>query len=76
MAVQQAFLGQARPFVELSLALWRPAHRLLEIPGTKCEDTILVQDTHNEVITNARDWPMLEVESDGVKYQRPDFLVK
>lgn len=50
---------------------WNPS-----IAGTKSEDTILVHDTHNEFITKAREWPMLEVEVGGVKYERCDILVR
>jgi len=50
---------------------WNPS-----ITGTKSEDTFLVQSDTNEIITEAREWPMIEVEAGGVKYQRPDILVR
>ena len=50
---------------------WNPS-----IAGTKSEDTILVHDTHNEFITSARHWPMIEIEVGGITYERPDILVQ
>ena len=50
---------------------WNPS-----IAGTKSEDTILVHSTHNELITKAQEWPMIEVEVGDATYERPDILVR
>ena len=49
---------------------WNPS-----ITGTKCEDTLLVLEDHNELITQAPDWPQIEVECEHMSIQRPDILV-
>ena len=50
---------------------WNPS-----ISGVKSEDTILVGETENEVITKMEDWPPIEVSVYGIKYQRPAILQK
>jgi hypothetical protein len=50
---------------------WNPS-----ITGTKSEDTILATSTGPEIITPARDWPMVSVEGDDGAWQRPDILVR
>jgi Xaa-Pro dipeptidase len=50
---------------------WNPS-----ITGTKSEDTILVTESGPEVLSPARDWPMLTVEYQGQKLARPDILVR
>ena len=50
---------------------WNPS-----ITGTKSEDTILATNEGPEVITAARDWPMVSVEGDEGVWQRPDILVR
>lgn len=50
---------------------WNPS-----IAGTKSEDTILVQDDGVEVLTLAKDWPMVDVETPGGKIQRCNILVR
>lgn len=50
---------------------WNPS-----ITGTKSEDTILVTESGPEVLSPARDWPMLTVEHQGQKIARPDILVR
>ena len=49
---------------------WNPS-----ITGTKSEDTLLVLPDHNELITQAPDWPQIEVECDEFSLERPDILV-
>jgi hypothetical protein len=49
---------------------WNPS-----VTGTKSEDTIIsLGDTH-EIISQARDWPMINVEIEGREILRPDILV-
>jgi antitoxin VapB len=48
---------------------WNPS-----ITGTKSEDTFLVGDRENEVLTGMRDWPTIRVEVDGQTFQRPAIL--
>lgn len=49
---------------------WNPS-----ITGTKSEDTVLITDGAPEVLSAARDWPMLEAEHRGQTIARPDILV-
>jgi Xaa-Pro aminopeptidase len=48
---------------------WNPS-----IAGTKSEDTILVGDESNEVLTAIENWPMLWVTVDGREIARPAIL--
>jgi len=48
---------------------WNPS-----ITGTKSEDTILVGQNGNEVLTAISGWPMLSVQADGQTIQRPAIL--
>jgi antitoxin VapB len=48
---------------------WNPS-----IAGTKSEDTILVGADGNEILTQIPDWPLIEVEVDGVTIPRPATL--
>jgi antitoxin VapB len=48
---------------------WNPS-----ITGTKSEDTILVGEDGNDVITDIPGWPMLTVSVDGQSWQRPAVL--
>jgi len=50
---------------------WNPS-----ITGTKSEDTILATTKGPEILTAARDWPMLEAHCDGETVFRPDILVR
>ncbi|CCQ98122.1 hypothetical protein CULT_80015 [[Clostridium] ultunense Esp] len=50
---------------------WNPA-----ILGLKSEDTILVGEKENEVLTHTGSWVYLEMEQDGKRYLRPDILVR
>lgn len=49
---------------------WNPS-----ITGTKSEDTILVLEDRNEIISSTSDWPKIEVEIRGSILLRPDVLV-
>lgn len=49
---------------------WNPS-----ISGTKSEDTILVLEQGNEVITHTGNYPYLQVESGGKAILRPDILI-
>jgi Xaa-Pro aminopeptidase len=48
---------------------WNPS-----ITGTKSEDTILVGDESNEVLTSIDGWPTLTVTVDGQEHTRPAIL--
>jgi Xaa-Pro aminopeptidase len=48
---------------------WNPS-----ITGTKSEDTILVGETDNEVLTGSEGWPLLSVRVDGQEFHRPAIL--
>jgi antitoxin VapB len=48
---------------------WNPS-----VTGTKSEDTILVSEENNEIITGIAGWPMLSVEVAGQALQRPAVL--
>jgi Xaa-Pro aminopeptidase len=50
---------------------WNPS-----ITGSKSEDTILAAMDGPEVITVARDWPMVKVRWNGRVIARPDVLVR
>lgn len=49
---------------------WNPS-----ITGTKSEDTIQIGESANEIITTVPGWPTIDVDIDGVIYQRPDIMV-
>ncbi len=48
---------------------WNPS-----ITGTKSEDTILVGETENPVLTAISGWPTLLVQVDGKTFERPAIL--
>jgi antitoxin VapB len=50
---------------------WNPS-----ITGTKSEDTILVQENKTEIITPVFNWPIIDIEIEGMVYKRPDILEK
>lgn len=60
-STQPILLGQAYA--------WNPS-----ITGVKSEDTILVGEQDNEVITQMKDWPVMEVEVEGRRMKRPAIL--
>ncbi|MFU8772374.1 MAG: aminopeptidase P family protein, partial [Anaerolineales bacterium] len=59
---QQVFSGQAYA--------WNPT-----ISGVKSEDTILVGEDRNQVLTAIPDWPAIRVTVGGIEIERPDILV-
>jgi len=61
-SVEPVTLGQA--------FAWNPS-----ITGTKCEDTILVAPSGNDVLTAIEGWPMISAVADGATLARPDVLV-
>ena len=48
---------------------WNPS-----ITGVKSEDTILIKEHGNEILTAIQDWPMLEAHVDGQTFLRPAIL--
>lgn len=50
---------------------WNPS-----IKGVKSEDTIIVNETENEIITDDPEWPKVEVEYNGEKISNSGILVR
>jgi antitoxin VapB len=50
---------------------WNPS-----ITGTKSEDTILVSEQENEVLTEIADWPAIEIPVGDLSIKRPAILEK
>lgn len=50
---------------------WNPS-----ITGTKSEDTIITTENLPLIITEDKNWPLIEIEYDGKIIKRPDILVK
>jgi antitoxin VapB len=48
---------------------WNPS-----ISGTKSEDTVLVGESGNEILTHIPDWPVITVEVGGGALERPAIL--
>lgn len=56
--------------LENQAVAWNPS-----IAGTKSEDTVLVKDDSFEVITQAKEWPMIQVTIDGNTIERSGFYI-
>ena len=50
---------------------WNPSIR-----GFKSEDTIIVEENYNKIITEDYRWPMLNVETEFGNVLRPDIFIK
>jgi antitoxin VapB len=50
---------------------WNPS-----ITGAKSEDTILIGEQSNEILSAIQDWPMIPVEVDGQIIERPAILIR
>jgi len=50
---------------------WNPS-----ITGTKSEDTIIALPSGSDIISQDDDWPMIEIDIDGVIVKRPDILIR
>lgn len=61
--------GSATKVMANQAAAWNPS-----IAGTKSEDTILVREDGMEVLTAAREWPMIRAEVDGQTMERCGVL--
>lgn len=64
----------ATPTVEGDVSLgqvyaWNPS-----ITGSKSEDTILIGEQNNEILTTVPGWPVIQVEVDGALIERPAIL--
>lgn len=60
--------GLIRP---LQAVAWNPS-----VPGAKSEDSLLVTDAGPEIATfGAGWWPMIDIEVEGARLQRPDILI-
>jgi Xaa-Pro aminopeptidase len=64
----------ARPDSSEQIALrqayaWNPSIR-----GAKSEDTILIGESGNEILTRSPGWPVVPIEVDGIVIERPAIL--
>jgi Xaa-Pro aminopeptidase len=59
------------PILAGQVYAWNPS-----IAGVKSEDTILIGEQTNEVLTEMPDWPTIEVQVGGQKIKRPAILEK
>lgn len=50
---------------------WNPS-----MSGYKSEDTIIVEENGNKIITFDKNWPMVKVETEAGIIKRPDILIK
>ena len=50
---------------------WNPSMR-----GFKSEDTMIVEENENRIITQDDNWPLMEIETDYGVVLRPDILVR
>ncbi|MBA4494203.1 M24 family metallopeptidase [Paenactinomyces guangxiensis] len=58
--------------VQLNQAFaWNPSIR-----GLKSEDTILVKEEHNEILTHTDEWIYITIKKDGQEFKRPDILIR
>ena len=56
--------------LENQAVAWNPS-----IAGTKSEDTVLVKDGGFEILTQAKDWPMIQVTVDETTIERSGFYI-
>jgi antitoxin VapB len=61
--------GMPDPVTIGQVYAWNPS-----IAGAKSEDTILVGEHRNEILTAIPGWPTLTVEASGMKFERPAIL--
>lgn len=50
---------------------WNPS-----ITGIKCEDTIAVLQTKNEILSEDPNWPLIEIDVDGTAIKRPRLMIR
>jgi Xaa-Pro aminopeptidase len=50
---------------------WNPS-----ITGIKSEDTIVVLEEGNEILSEDRNWPLVNIDVDGYTVKRPDLMIK
>jgi antitoxin VapB len=63
--------GTTQPVLMGQAYAWNPS-----ITGTKSEDTILVSEQENEVLTEIADWPAIEIPAGDLSIKRPAILEK
>jgi len=63
--------ASTRPVLLGQAFAWNPSIR-----GSKSEDTILVGEASNEILTGIDSWPMIDVPLGGAIIQRPAILVR
>jgi Xaa-Pro aminopeptidase len=69
---EQLLLPQSTQVVKVSqVYAWNPS-----ITGVKSEDTILVGEQENRVVTYTGNYPMIEVSYKGKTIQRPGILIR
>ncbi len=62
--------GASLPVTVGQTGVWNPS-----LGAARSVDTFLVTEARNELLTEQPDWPKLQVEVDGVPYQRPAILI-
>ncbi|MFQ5600104.1 MAG: M24 family metallopeptidase [Candidatus Krumholzibacteriia bacterium] len=66
---------EARPGSDLRLAASQAMTWSLSGRGVRCEDTFLINDTSNELLTLTDGWPRRRVQIDGRSCELPDLLL-
>ncbi|MEA4907309.1 MAG: M24 family metallopeptidase [Anaerolineaceae bacterium] len=61
--------GATRPILAGQVFAWNPS-----ITGAKSEDTILVGEQGNEILTEMPNWPVLAIQAGGQTIKRPAIL--
>jgi antitoxin VapB len=61
----------SQPILAGQVYAWNPS-----IAGAKSEDTILVGEQTNEILTEMKDWPTIEIQIGDQTIKRPAILVK
>jgi antitoxin VapB len=66
---------EARPSSNWKLEASQVVVWSIAAPGTRCEDTYLLGESHLELITATEGWPRRTVHVDGSAYDLPDLLL-
>ena len=62
--------GNSNVIMANQAVAWNPS-----IAGTKCEDTLLVKEDGYEILTKAKEWPMIQVAYNGQTMDRCGFYI-
>ncbi len=66
----KAIPGNPKQIMANQAVAWNPS-----IAGTKSEDTVLIKDDGYEILTPAKEWPMIQVTVDGQTMDRCGFYI-